>query len=96
MWNKFPETMPPDIPKTENFGIDYEVKYKLPNGKIKTTISEWLWEKKWNCIYPVIALREYSPIIPFRHWNGNLLGEYVRGWNIQSLIFMERNDNYYV
>lgn len=29
-------------------------------------------------------------------WNGNLLGEYVRGWNIQSLIFMERNDNYYV
>ena len=29
-------------------------------------------------------------------WNGNLLGEYVRGWNIQSLIFMERNGDYYV
>lgn len=47
MWNKFPNT-PPDIPETENFGIDYEVKYKLPNGKIETTITEWLWEKKWN------------------------------------------------
>lgn len=44
MWNKFPNT-PPDIPETENFGIDYEVKYKLPNGKIETTITEWLWEK---------------------------------------------------
>ena len=29
-------------------------------------------------------------------WNGNLFGEYVRGWNIQSLIFMERNGDYYV
>lgn len=44
MWNKFPNT-PPDIPETEDFGIDYEVKYKLPNGKIETTITEWLWEK---------------------------------------------------
>ncbi len=55
MWNKFPDTIPPDIPEIENFGIDYEVKYALPNGKIETTITEWLWEKKWNCIYPVIA-----------------------------------------
>ena len=52
MWNKFPDTIPPNIPETENFGIDYEVKYVLPNGKIETTITEWLWEKKWNCIYP--------------------------------------------
>ncbi|MFR4368944.1 MAG: hypothetical protein ACLT4F_09205 [Clostridia bacterium] len=44
MWNKFPNT-PPDIPETEDFGIDYEVKYKLPNGKIETTITEWLLEK---------------------------------------------------
>lgn len=74
MWNKFPNT-PPNIPETEDFGIDYEVKYNLPNGKIETTITEWLWEKKWNCIYPVIAWREYSPIIPFRHWNDDLLGK---------------------
>lgn len=45
MWNKFPNT-PPNIPETEDFGIDYEVKYNLPNGKIETTITEWLWEKK--------------------------------------------------
>lgn len=42
MWNKFPNT-PPNIPETEDFGIDYEIKYKLPNGKIETTITEWLW-----------------------------------------------------
>lgn len=28
--------------------------------------------------------------------NCNLLGEYVRGWNIQSLIFLERNGENYV
>lgn len=77
MWNKFPNT-PPNIPETEDFGIDYEVKYNLPNGKIETTITEWLWEKKWNCIYPVIAWREYSPIIPFRHWNDDLVRKDIK------------------
>lgn len=65
MWNKFPDIMPPEIPETEDFGVNYEVKYKSPNGKIETTVTEWLWEKEWNCVYPVIAWREYSPIIPF-------------------------------
>lgn len=39
MWNKFPDTIPPDIPETEDFGVDYEVKYRLPNGKIETTLT---------------------------------------------------------
>lgn len=50
MWNKFPNT-PPNIPETEDFGIDYEVKYNLPNGKIETTITEWLWEKKNGIVF---------------------------------------------
>lgn len=42
MWNKFPDVMPPDNPDTEDFGVEYEVKYTLPNGKIENTITEWL------------------------------------------------------
>lgn len=65
MWNKYPNITPPDIPETEDFGVEYEVKYKLPNGCVKSTITEWLWEKQWNCRYPVIAWRECKTIIPF-------------------------------
>ena len=65
-WNKFPETSPPDIPETENFGVEYEVKYRLPNGKIEIIETEWLWDKTWNIIYPVIAWRNYNQIIEFR------------------------------
>ena len=52
-WNNFPETSPPDITETEDFGVEYEVKYRLPNGKIETIETEWLWDKTWNIIYPV-------------------------------------------
>lgn len=65
MWHSYPKEMPPAIPENENFGIEYEIQYKLPNGKIKTDITEWLWEKEWNCIYPVIKWKEYNPIIKF-------------------------------
>ena len=65
-WNNFPETSPPDIPETEDFGVEYEVKYRLPNGKIEIIETEWLWDKTWNIIYPVIAWRNYNQIIEFR------------------------------
>ncbi len=65
MWVKCRDKLPPDIPDSEDFGVEYEVRYVLPNGKVETTITEWLWERKWNCIYPVIAWREYNPIIQF-------------------------------
>lgn len=64
-WNKYPDVTPPDIPDDEDFGIEYEVKYRLPNGKIEITETEWLWEKKWNLIYPVVAWRECQLVIPF-------------------------------
>lgn len=65
MWNKYPNEIPANIPDDEDFGVEYEVRYRLPNGSIETTITEWLWEQKWNCIYPVIQWREYNPIISF-------------------------------
>ena len=65
MWYKFPEVVPPDIPESEDFGVEYEVKYQLPNGVIESTVTEWLWERTWNCIYPVIAWREYNPVVSF-------------------------------
>ena len=65
-WHKYPEIAPPDIPESENFGIEYDVKYKLPNGRIETTTTEWLYDKTWNCIYPVIAWKEHQVIIPFK------------------------------
>ncbi len=65
MWIKCKDKLPPDIPENEDFGVEYEVRYILPNGKVETMITEWLWEKKWNCIYPVIAWREYNSIIRF-------------------------------
>ena len=54
MWHLYPNETPPDIPEDEDFGVEYEVRYRLPNGKVKTMITEWLWERQWNCIYPVI------------------------------------------
>ena len=63
MWHKYPNEIPPNIPKEESFGVVYEVKYQLPNGDIKTDITEWLWDKTWNYIYPVIAWRQYKPIL---------------------------------
>lgn len=68
-WNRFPDVVPPNIPESEDFGVDYEVKYRLPNGQIETTITEWLWEKEWNCIYPVIAWREENKIVEFPNNN---------------------------
>lgn len=65
MWHKYPEEIPPDIPPNENFGIDYEIRYRLPDGKIETCVTEWLWEREWNCIFPVTQWREYNPIIGF-------------------------------
>ena len=65
MWHLYPNETPPDIPKDEDFGVEYEVRYRLPNGKVKTMITEWLWERQWNCIYPVIQWRNYNPIIKF-------------------------------
>lgn len=41
----YPDIKPADIPETEDFGIEYEMKYKMPNGEIKTMITEWLWKK---------------------------------------------------
>lgn len=64
-WNIYSNKIPPDVPKNEDFGVEYEVRYRLPNGIIETMVTEWLWEKKWNCIYPVIQWREYNPIIVF-------------------------------
>ena len=55
MWHLYPNETPPDIPKDEDFGVEYEVRYRLPNGKVKTMITEWLWERQWNCIYLVIS-----------------------------------------
>lgn len=69
MWNKFPDVMPPDNPNTENFGVEYEVKYILPNRKIENTITEWLWTNEWNLIYPVIEWKEYRKILPFNNPN---------------------------
>ena len=68
-WNRFPDVVPPEISESEDFGVDYEVKYRLPNGQIETTITEWLWEKEWNCIYPVVAWREESKIVEFPNSN---------------------------
>lgn len=67
MWYKYPDITPPDNPDSEDFGVDYEVKCRLPNGKIEITTAEWLWTNEWNIIYPVIAWKEYKQIIPFRH-----------------------------
>lgn len=68
-WNRFPDVVPPEIPESEDFGVDYEVKYRLPNGQIETTTTEWLWEKEWNCIYPVVAWREENKIVEFPNSN---------------------------
>ena len=68
-WNRFPDVVPPEISESEDFGVDYEVKYRLPNGQIETTITEWLWEKEWNCIYPVVAWREENKIVEFSYNN---------------------------
>ena len=62
-WIPYPDTIPPDIPENEDFGVEYEILYKLPTGETEMTITEWLWEKKWNCIYPVVAWRVYNNII---------------------------------
>ena len=35
MWHLYPNETPPDIPEDEDFGVEYEVRYKLPNGKNK-------------------------------------------------------------
>ena len=57
-WHKATEN-PPDIPEDENFGVDYQVKCFNPeSGAVETFETEWLWEKEWNCIYPIIAWRE--------------------------------------
>ena len=53
------------LPEDEDFGVEYEFRYRLPNGKVKTMITEWLWERQSNCIYPVIQWRNYNPIIKF-------------------------------
>ena len=45
MWHLYPNETPPDIPEDEDFGVEYEVRYRLPNGKVKTMITEWLWGK---------------------------------------------------
>lgn len=65
MWFKCEDRLPPDIPEDESFGVEYEIKYKLPNGKIEKTVTEWLYDKTWNCCYPVIAWRDYNKIIAF-------------------------------
>ena len=67
-WNIYPDIKPADIPETEDFGIEYEVKYKTPNGEIKTMITEWLWKREWNCIYPVIAWKQHNSIISFAEY----------------------------
>ena len=61
-WNRFPDNIPPDVPEEEDFGVEYVIQYLLPNGKTQTTIAEWLPEKSWNCIYPVLAWHEYAPV----------------------------------
>ena len=42
MWHLYPNETPPDIPEDEYFGVEYEVRYRLPNGKVKVMITEWL------------------------------------------------------
>ena len=61
-WNRFPDNIPPDVPEEDDFGVEYVIQYLLPNGKTQTTIAEWLPEKSWNCIYPVLAWHEYAPV----------------------------------
>ena len=41
-WNIYPNKIPPDVPKNEDFGVEYEVRYRLPNGIIETMVTEWL------------------------------------------------------
>lgn len=64
-WILCRDKLPEDIPEDEPFGVEYEVKYIDKDNKIKTTITEWLWEKEWNCVCPVIAWRPYNKIIKF-------------------------------
>ena len=73
MWNKFPDLTPPDNPDSENFGTDYDVKYRLPNGKIEITTTEWLCSNEWNIIYPVTAWKGHKQILPFVHRNSSHL-----------------------
>ena len=65
VWHDALKESPPDIPEDEDFGVEYEIMYRLPNGELVMTIVEWLWEKQWNCKYPVVKWREYNPVIEF-------------------------------
>lgn len=62
-WHRYPDDVPPDVPSSKHFGVDYEVKYLRTDidsdpQLTQMTVSEWLPDKTWNCIYPVIAWRE--------------------------------------
>lgn len=66
MWINCKTQLPPPIPDEDDFGIEYEIEYRLPNGKTEKTITEWLYDNTWNCIYPVIRWKEVQKVIPFK------------------------------
>lgn len=69
LWNKCKDKLPPDIPKNNDFGIEYEIKYISESGKIETEITEWLWDRTWNWTLPVVAWRECMPVVNFMKGN---------------------------
>lgn len=60
-WIQCKEKLPPDSP--DDFGVEYEIKYISESGKVKIAETEWLWDRTWNWTLPVIAWREYIPIV---------------------------------
>ena len=71
-WIKCQDKLPPDIPEDNDFGVEYEIKYISESGEVKTAITEWLWEREWNWILPVIAWREYIPVVDFGEYKNRI------------------------
>lgn len=64
-WIRCVDRLPEDIPKDEDFGINYEIMYLDENNKKRIGETEWLWDRTWNWRYPVIAWRELNTVTPF-------------------------------
>lgn len=64
-WIKCTDRLPPDCPVEDEFETEYEIKYLQTDGLVGIDVTEWREERSWNCMYPVIAWREYRVIIPF-------------------------------
>lgn len=57
-WICCADRLPNNIPEDKDFGVEYEVVFIDENFQPRVEVLEWLWERKWNCKYPVIAWRE--------------------------------------